>query len=214
MQPDLARIEKLVIAGWAGRDQDEVQKHIAELEEIGVKPPSTTPLFYVVGPKLLTTDSVIEVLGDQSSGEVEALLVSDGETRWIGIGSDHTDRKLEAVSVAASKQICPKPVGPEFWPYDEVHDHIEKLELRSSIVEDGKTVGYQQGTMAQLIPPFELAARSGLADGAGAFAMFCGTVPVVGGVRPSKSMTVELVDPVLGRTLSHTYSVDSLPEIA
>ena len=39
------RIDKLVIAGWTGRDEQALRKHIKELEEIDVKPPKTTPIF-------------------------------------------------------------------------------------------------------------------------------------------------------------------------
>ena len=39
-------IRELVIAGWTGRDERSLRKHIRELEELGVKPPKTTPIFY------------------------------------------------------------------------------------------------------------------------------------------------------------------------
>src|SRR6478752_6414465 len=41
-------VNELVIAGWTGRDEAALRKHIRELEEIGVKPPKTTPIFYRV----------------------------------------------------------------------------------------------------------------------------------------------------------------------
>ena len=45
---------QLVIAGWTGRDEAALRKHIKELAEIGVKPPRTTPIFYRgVGKPLL-----------------------------------------------------------------------------------------------------------------------------------------------------------------
>ena len=37
---------ELVIAGWTGRDEAALRKHIEELAAIGVKPPKTTPIFY------------------------------------------------------------------------------------------------------------------------------------------------------------------------
>jgi len=36
-------VSQLVIAGWTGRDEAALRKHIRELEDIGVKPPRTTP---------------------------------------------------------------------------------------------------------------------------------------------------------------------------
>ncbi|HEX7217928.1 MAG TPA: DUF2848 family protein, partial [Burkholderiales bacterium] len=45
---------ELVIAGWTGRDEAALRKHLRELEEIGVKPPKTTPIFYRVAATLFT----------------------------------------------------------------------------------------------------------------------------------------------------------------
>ena len=44
----------VVIAGWTGRDEAQLKKHIMELAEIGVKPPKTTPIFYRVAASLIT----------------------------------------------------------------------------------------------------------------------------------------------------------------
>ena len=43
------------------------------------------------------------------------LLNIEGEW-YVGIGSDHTDRVLEAVSIRKSKQVCAKPISKELWP--------------------------------------------------------------------------------------------------
>ena len=39
-------IEQAVVAGWTGRDPVAVEKHIKELEALGVKRPATTPIFF------------------------------------------------------------------------------------------------------------------------------------------------------------------------
>src|SRR5215472_2966723 len=62
-------IDHLVVAGWTGRDKAAVEKHIAELEAIGVKRPASTPIFYRASAVRITTDETIEALGDASSGE-------------------------------------------------------------------------------------------------------------------------------------------------
>jgi hypothetical protein len=67
------RVRQLVIAGWTGRDVAALERHIRELETIGVKRPKTTPIFYRVAASLLTTNNAIEVLGEHSSGEVECV---------------------------------------------------------------------------------------------------------------------------------------------
>jgi hypothetical protein len=44
--------------------------------------------------------------------------------------------------------------------------------------------------------------------------MLCGTVGAIGGIRPAEVFTMELVDPVLKRSISHTYRVVQLPVVA
>ena len=68
-------INKVVIAGWTGRNMDAVQHHIDELAALGISPPSQVPLYYRVSNSLLTQSNTIEVLGEGSSGEVEPFLV-------------------------------------------------------------------------------------------------------------------------------------------
>lgn len=206
----------LAIAGWAGRDQAGVRHHIEELAELGVQPPSATPLFYRVGREQLTQHDVVQMLGGHGSGEVEACLVSDEEgTLWVTVASDHTDRKLEAIGVAESKQLCAKPLAREAWRFDEVQPHWDQIELSSVIEEDGQAVSYQLGTLAELLDvpallgqlPRPLAADGALAPGC---VLLCGTVPTRGGIRPSRHFSMSLHDPVLGRTLRHAYHIEEL----
>jgi len=104
-------VRELVIAGWTGRDVAALEKHIRELEAIGVRRPKTTPIFYRVAAALLTGDDAIEVLGYRSSGEAECVVYSFDGGLFVGVGSDHTDRQAEAVGVSLSKQMCAKPVS-------------------------------------------------------------------------------------------------------
>ena len=92
-------LERLIVIGFAGKDIEKTMEHIHELEAEGIKCPKAVPVVYQCSRELLTTDDTIEVIDDKTSGEVEYLiLVRDGKY-YIGIGSDHTDRKLEAVSI-------------------------------------------------------------------------------------------------------------------
>ncbi|MGH8431333.1 MAG: DUF2848 family protein, partial [Solimonas sp.] len=68
-------IDELVIAGWTGRDVAALERHIEELKAIGVQPPSKVPLYYRVAACLLTQTDSIQVLGDDTSGEVEPVLL-------------------------------------------------------------------------------------------------------------------------------------------
>jgi len=209
---DVRRVRELVIAGWTGRDAAALEKHIRELEAIGVKRPKTTPIFYRVAASLLTTGDTIEVLGDQSSGEAECVIYSFDDGLYVGLGSDHTDRKAEAVGVSLSKQMCAKPVGREIWRLDGVASHWDKLLLRSYVNVNGRRALYQEGAVAAMRPPnelFQLYCGSRLPIGT---AMFCGTLAVHGAITPSEIFEMELEDPVLGRKITHNYRVKTLPD--
>src|SRR5690349_20017625 len=143
---DVAEINSLVIAGWTGRNVEALEAHIKELEAIGVKRPKSVPIFYRVAYSLMTTAPSIEVMADKSSGEVEFVLYALNDGLWLGVGSDHTDRKAETVGVTLSKQLCAKPVGDRLWRYDDVKPHWDKLVLRSVVPgEGGKRRLDQQG---------------------------------------------------------------------
>jgi hypothetical protein len=209
---DVRRVRELVIAGWTGRDVAALEKHIRELEAIGVKRPKTTPVFYRVAAALLTSDDTIEVLGDQSSGEAECVVYSFDSGLFVGVGSDHTDRQAEAVGVSLSKQMCAKPVSRAVWRLEDVAVHWDKLILRSHVSTDGRRRLYQEGSVAAMRPPTELfKLYSGGSLPAGT-AMFCGTLAVHGGIMPSEIFEMELEDPVLGRKITHRYRVRTLPD--
>ena len=204
-------VNRLTIAGWAGRDQAAIEHHIAELAELGVKRPSTTPCFYRLGAQLLTQAEQIDVVGANSSGEAECVLVQAQAALLVTIGSDHTDREVEAYGVTVSKQVCPKPLARDAWRFDEVAGHWDQLELRAYALANGERRVYQQGSVASLLPAAELLARAPLTQGA---AMFCGTLAVQGGIvgmADGDALELELHDPILNRTLRHAYRVCALP---
>src|SRR3954466_13932819 len=118
LTPLTLAIDQPVIAGWTGRDPVARDKHIAELEAIGIARPASTPIFYRVSSRRLMTADRIEVNGADSSGEVEFILFASGGKMYVGTASDHTDRKVETYSVTVSKQMCDKPIAPVLWSYD------------------------------------------------------------------------------------------------
>jgi Protein of unknown function (DUF2848) len=203
---------QLVIAGWTGRDRAAVEKHIAELEALGVKRPATTPIFYRASAARVTTEAEIEALGAASSGEAEFVLLQHGGRLWVGAGSDHTDREVEKYGVSVSKQMCDKPIAPGFWAYQDVAPHWDKLMLRAYICDAGKRVLYQEGALTAMLDPAVLIEKFGGKDALDeATLMFCGTLAAHGGVRPSESFEFELDDPVLARKIQHRYRVRTLP---
>ncbi len=207
-------IRQLVIAGWTGRNLEAMESHIRELEHLGVARPRTTPMYYRIAAQMLTTGEAIQVAGEETSGEVEAVLIAAPEGLLVTVGSDHTDRKLETHGVTWSKQACPHPLAPVAWRFEDVADHWDQLILRSFIVENGETVLYQEGPVsamqepAKLIEGCPLARGNALAEGV---AMFLGTHPAIGGVRPSARISLEIEDPVLQRRIRHGYTAEPLP---
>jgi hypothetical protein len=198
-------VRELVIAGWTGRDAASLTKHIQELEEIGVKPPKTTPIFYRVAANLFTHADAIQVSGPDTSGEVEFVLIQSAGAMRVAVGSDHTDRKAETIGVSLSKQLCAKPVSKENWRYAEVAPHWDRLMLRAW-ADDAL---YQEGPVTTMRAPEELLRTyGGLKAGS---AMFCGTLAARGGIRPARRFVMELEDPVLGRKLRHDYWIEVLP---
>lgn len=208
-------VDALVIAGWAGRDRQAIEHHIEELAAIGVPRPSQVPLYYRVAANQLCQGQEVQVVGNDTSGEAEAFVFAHESQLFISLASDHTDRDLERHSVALSKQICVKPVARDAWSLNSVVDHWDELVLRSWIEEDGQTVLYQDGKMAQLLRPEELITgcfgAAGLPQDA---AMTCGTVAVQGDIRPSSVFSMEIHDPVLDRRIAHSYVITALPHVA
>jgi hypothetical protein len=205
-------IDQAVIAGWTGRDPVARDKHVAELEAIGIARPATTPIYYRVSARRLTTTDSIEVCGGDSSGEVEFVLIGWQGRIFVGLGSDHTDRKVEAYSVTVSKQMCDKVMAPVLWELEDVIDHWDRMILRSFAWIGGARVLYQEGTLDGMLSVKDLIDRGfggkGLPDGC---AMFGGTFAAKGGIRPASRFEFELEDPVLKRIIKHAYDVVELP---
>jgi hypothetical protein len=208
-------IDSLIIAGWAGRDAAAIEHHIEELAALGVPRPSTTPLYYRVAVQTVTQSSRLVVLGPDSSGEVEPVVVAMADGLWIGIGSDHTDRKAEASGIALSKQLCGKPVGAQLWSYSDVEDHWDELVIRSWATIDGERLRYQDSSISALRTPRDLIRKQAGTDmlPAGTL-MFCGTPGAIGGIRPATRFEMEIRDPVLNRSLTHSYDIEVLPVVS
>lgn len=210
---------QLVIAGWTGRDRAAIEHHIEELAAIGVPRPSAVPLYYRAAAALLTQALHIEVLGTDTSGEVEPVLLRARGRWWLTVGSDHTDRAAERSGVALSKQLCAKPIARAAWAWDAVAARADAMALRSEILERGRWVRYQDGTLATLRPLGDLilGLPSAVAPGEDGLVLFCGTLPALRdaagrGVRPAARMRIALRDGE--RELVHEYAVDALPAVA
>lgn len=212
----VVNLHDVVIASWTGRDRPALETRIAELETLGVPRPPSVPLLFRVAGSRVTTNPVIEVIGDNTSGEIEFVLLNFDGRLWVGVGSDHTDRTIESRSAATAKQVCDKPIASELWAFDDVADHWDSLQLRSHLVSpEGTREEYQAGPVTTMLAPHDLLAlRDDVVSRQASThsLMFCGTLATKGRIRPSHRFEVELLDPILGRRIAHAYNIEILPE--
>lgn len=95
---------RMINAGYSGRDKEAVQEHIEELEEDGVAPPDSVSMFYAVALYTLLVDpDSVPVVREETSGEAEVGFFISGRETYIFVASDHSDRELETVSVPKAK---------------------------------------------------------------------------------------------------------------
>jgi hypothetical protein len=204
--------EALIVAGWTGRDEAALQHHIDELAAIGVPRPSSVPVFYRNAATNVVQTDKLEVLGPDTSGEVEPVIVALNDGLWIGLGSDHTDRKAETMGIALSKQLCGKVIGPALWKFEDIASHWDSILIRSHATIDGARTLYQEGPLALMRDPVDLMTRYGQAFVANTIIM-CGTIGAKGGIRPAARFEMKLEDPVLRRRMTHAYDIISLPVV-
>lgn len=203
----------VVNAGYAGRDQDAVKAHIDELAEIGVNGPKHIPTFYPVPLLQLTQSHTLQVGHGKTSAEVEYVFIQTEEKRYITVGSDHSDRALEAYSVNAAKQICPNVIAAELWDYDEVCDHLEQLVLVCEVCEQDEWRVYQQGPVTALLPPEKLLklGEPVLPGNRNGLVIYSGTIPTIGEITYANKWRISLKDQKTNRLITTEYIVEVLP---
>jgi len=206
--------DHLVCGGWVGRDRKTLQAHIEELFHLGVPRPSRVPIYMNFSNYLLTTDDEVTVIGDKSSGEVEYVLLCQGDEIWVTVGSDQTDRDVETKSIPASKQMYAKCFAPQCWPYPEVRDHWDRLILRCWVHKGEERKLYQEDPLSAILRPQDLLEdmpKEGITK-KGGLVLFSGTIATTSGVIYGDSYDLELEDPVLKRSLNYSYKVKILPQ--
>lgn len=206
-------VHTLLNAGYAGRSQDDVAAHVAELAELGVPAPARTPCLYPVAPYLAMQPDEVPVQHARTSGEAEWALIIAGPAEQdvlLTAACDHTDRDLEVHGVAWSKQAGPDALARRAWRLTDVADRIDELTLTAWAGEQR----IQHGALAELLSPqywlAELRERDLARPGT---VLLSGTIPMDPGADQfAGSWRVELADPRSGDVLSCRYAVRVLPE--
>ncbi|RAL21988.1 hypothetical protein DL897_15515 [Thermoflavimicrobium daqui] len=205
---------RLIIAGYTGKNQKVVQQHIDELKALGISPPPRVPMIYDLSPELIQVTDQITVVQNHSSGEAEAILLDINGVWYLGLGSDHTDRVLEATSIQKSKQVCLKPISSQVWPLDHIRDYWDEIEIESWVIKDGVQHVYQKGTLGSFMNPDELLriVRERDYESSG-IAIFCGTLPLqVGTFLFGETFLAQLRDPKNGNTIQLKYNIKVLKD--
>lgn len=212
-QPVTIQIDEVYNVGYAGRDQEVVRKHVEELAEMGVDVPNHVPTIYPVSSTCISTDTVLEVIHGETSGEIEYALFVTGGKRYIAVGSDHSDRNLETYNVPMAKQMCPNLVTEVIWDLDEIGDHFDELIMRSYVTDKGVRSLYQEGSVAEILGPNEQIAlvEEHLGRKCENAVIYSGTLPTKDGMICGEKFEYEMVDPVLDRKIGSYYDLKMLP---
>lgn len=199
--------------GYAGTNQDLVREHIEELAKVGVPAPTTTPTLYPLSNYLATTSDKIQVQHGETSGEVEYCVIWHQGKKYVTVVSDHTDRNLENYSVPKSKQACPNVFAPHVWDWEEVKEHFGELQLKCWITRDGKRELYQDAACKAMLLPGdwkEKFEKIGVDKDNNIF--LSGTINTVNNTLIfGDYYEIQMHDPILNRTINHSYTVDILP---
>lgn len=208
------RVENMVNAGFTGRNQEDVRHHLDELSAKGIEVPGETPVLYPVIPATLVPDAEIRVFGEETSGEIEYILfIKNRDEIYVGIGSDHTDRKLEETDIPRAKQICPNVFSPVVWPLADILDHWDKLTMGCDVEKDGQRLVYQKGGLDQLMSPGALMDLIGgrVKGGLENTVIYSGTLKMeTEDFVFADRFEGRLEDPVLGRSIGFTYGIRPL----
>ncbi|HEY8720362.1 DUF2848 domain-containing protein [Pengzhenrongella sp.] len=202
-------VRDLLNAGYAGREQDEVQAHIAELAALGVPGPTTTPALYPVSPYLASQADEVSVQHERTSGEAEWALVITTSGVLLTVACDHTDRALEVHGVAWSKNASPDILGTNAWRLEDVRDHLDEITLRGWVGDGEHEVLIQDATLGALLTPdYWLGVLRDRSQDTPGTVLISGTVAMSAGVDQfASNWRVELADPVTGERIEAGYRV-------
>lgn len=227
------RVKKLCFARNCSRDI-EGQRQMLDRKRAQGYNVHGNPSICMKSCYLLTNEDAIEVQGPQTSGEVEVVsIASEGEI-LISVGSDHNDRSLETMWTAAlgkiydtakSKQMVPAVIAKDAWKYEDVVDHWDRLNMKSYVTVSDKKIPYQNFTLSVLVDlEYHFKINPWLKENGtilfGGSWSALSTVPdniykfqsSIKGLIFPQGFHFEIFDPVLKRSISHSYTIRSLEE--
>lgn len=205
------KVERMYNLGSATRKPATARVHQQEVARAGIHIAYDVPAprIYPIGAHALTTGDEVFVHGNETSGEVEIVIAVSDEI-YVGVGSDHSDRALERVSIPWSKQVCPNVLAPVLWPFEPLRGRWDSCVLRSRV--DGRL--YQEVAVSAFLHPDDILAtlrRRVNELPSRDYLVFCGTVASLDqALGFGKTWTIELEDPTADRRIRHEYTVRNL----
>jgi len=192
----------------------------------------TNPSIFRIGRYLITQDEEFEVQGPLTGCEAEVVAIRERDEIFISVGSDQCDRELDPLFPDKPKQMCPHPIAPTAWPYDEVKDHWDQLQIYSQVKVKGHAVAIQDTTINSQLGLEYLLAMDKVKSLSDSMVLYCGAAPFLSesiaeaiekhDLPPEtehgtgEETLVRLHDPVLDRTIEHHFRAvplgDELPE--
>jgi 4-hydroxyphenylacetate 3-monooxygenase len=204
-------VRRMYNLGSATRAAELAAVHQQEVARAGIHIAFDVPAprIYPIGAHALTTGDEVFVQDDETSGEVE-IVIAVSDQIYVGVGSDHSDRALERVSIPWSKQVCPNVLAPVLWPFEPMRVRWDACVLRSWV--DGRL--YQEVSVAAFLHPYDVLAtlRRRVSDlPPRDYLVFCGTVASLDqALGFGTGWSFELEDPVAGRRIRHGYAIRNL----
>lgn len=217
-------VSRVYNLGFTIRDAEKMQAHLEEvykhgLSELKIDRP---PIIFPISVWATITDDEAPVQYGRTSGEVEIATIDDGTGElYVTVASDITDRQLEvsnlegARNIRWSKQVAPNVVAPTVWRWQDVEAHWDEVTIHSTIIDGDRTVEYQRAGVDEFWTPAEM--RASIDDRVvavpGAKILLSGTVVSLDEeLNFGRTFIMSLRDPVLGRTIEHTYRTVVLSE--
>lgn len=207
-------VTALLNAGYAGRNQEEVASHIAELAALGVPAPTTTPALYPISPYLAQQTDLVYVQHGRTSGEAEWALVITDDDVLLTAACDHTDRDLEVHSVAWSKNAAPDVLGAKAWRLSAVADRLDDITLEAWVSHGDDTELIQQGTLGDLLAPmYWLDVLRERGEALPGTVLISGTISMRPGVDQfADGWKVAMTDPATGDVIDVRYRTVRMAE--
>ena len=203
----------LYAMGFTARDQEQMKKNLKALDKMGISYPKEFPQLYPCQKYLLTPKSEIEVVSENTCGEVEYIILKKSEEYFIGVGSDHADKVVEKNSIINSKQLCAKHYSKEFWRLEDVIDHWDDIIIRSYQKEvNGKDkLLYQEGHLYQILSVKDtIQFVEKKLKNKEEYIVFGGSIASHLDVIYGEEFYYEMEDPQLSRKIKSSYKINNI----